>query len=70
MFDTDLRAQLAEVLPGRHALSATVPTLAMPVFDASSIAGYWAEAGAASGNAEQTAPITQGLVSAPSLPVI
>jgi hypothetical protein len=70
MSTTDLRAQSAEVLPGRHALSTTVPSLALPVLDPSSVAGYWAAAGAASGDAEQTAPITQGLTNPPALPVI
>jgi hypothetical protein len=56
-----------EPLPDRTLLS-LVPMLPTPL-DTSSLAGFVQNAGVVSGNAEQTAPIAQGLASAPALPI-
>jgi hypothetical protein len=56
-----------EPLPERTMLSllAGLPT----PLDTSSLAGLVQSVGTTSGNADQTAPIVQGLTSAPSLPM-
>jgi hypothetical protein len=63
----ELEAQAVELLPDRAALSlldgfSSIPTPA-------GIGGLVSNAGAASGAADQTAPIVQGLSGPPSLPL-
>jgi hypothetical protein len=68
--DTTPRHELdaVEALPDRTMLTllSGIPT----PMDTSGLAGFVQNAGAASGNAEQTAPIVQGLSSTPSLPTL
>jgi hypothetical protein len=55
-----------DTLPERTMLS-LLSGLPTP-FDTGSLAGYVQTAGGASGNADQTAPVVQGLSGPPSLP--
>ena len=57
-----------EALPDRTMLSllSGIPT----PMDTSGLAGFFQNAGTATGNADQTAPIVQGLSSTPSLPTL
>ena len=62
----ELEAARVEQLPERTVLS-LFPGLP-PTLDSSSLAGFVGNVGAAGGNAEQTAPIVQGLTTSPALP--
>jgi hypothetical protein len=68
--DTSTRHELdaVEALPERTMLS-LLSGLPTPM-DTSGLAGFVQNAGTASGNADQTAPIVQGLSSTPSLPTL
>jgi hypothetical protein len=57
-----------EPLPERAMLS-LLPGLPTPL-DTSSLAGLVQSVGTTSGNAQQTAPIAQGLSSTPALPML
>ena len=63
---SELEAQVVEILPDRTALSIVGGLASIPT--ASSIGGLVSGAGTASGAADQTAPIVQGLSSPPAIP--
>jgi hypothetical protein len=64
----DLDAVRVEPLPERTVLS-LLPGLP-PTLDSSSLATLVGHVGTTSGNAEQTAPIVQGLTTSPALPSV
>jgi hypothetical protein len=64
----DLDGARVEPLPERTVLS-LAPGLP-PTLDSSSLATLVGHVGASSGNAEQTAPIVQGLTTSPRLPAV
>jgi hypothetical protein len=63
----DLDAQNVELLPARAALASL---LGGSLFDSANLASLIGNMGTASGNADQTAPIVQGLTTTPTLPTI
>jgi hypothetical protein len=63
----DLEAQDIEPLPARAALASL---LGGSLFDSANLASLIGDMGAAGGNADQTAPIVQGLTTTPALPTI
>jgi hypothetical protein len=64
----DLDCACVEPLPERTVLS-LLPGLP-PTLDTSNLATLVGHVGATSGNAEQTAPIVQGLTTRPALPAV
>ena len=64
----ELEAQVVEILPDRTALSIVDGLTSIPT--PSSLAGLVSNAGTASGAADQTAPIVQGLSSPPTIPAL
>jgi len=64
----ELDAQAVEILPDRAALSIVDGLTAIPT--PSSIGALVSNAGSASGAADQTAPIVQGLSAPPAVPAL
>ena len=64
----ELEAQAVEMLPERTLPSIVGGLASIPT--PSSLAGLVSNAGAASGAADQTAPIVQGLSAPPSIPAL
>jgi hypothetical protein len=63
----ELEAQAVDALPTRAALASL---LGGSLFDTGNLASLIGGMGAAGGNADQTAPIVQGLSSAPTTPTM
>jgi hypothetical protein len=65
----ELDAQAVETLPERATMELLGGNLFAVPAGPSDIAGFISQASAASGNAEQTAPIVQGLTAPPQVPM-
>jgi hypothetical protein len=63
----ELEAEAVDVLPARAALASL---LGGSLFGTGNLASLIGGAGAASGNADQTAPIVQGLGTSPTIPAM
>jgi hypothetical protein len=63
---TCMHDETAEVLPERTAMSLVNANLALPI-NLALAANVLSDASVAAANAEQTTPITQGLMTAPTL---
>jgi hypothetical protein len=63
----ELQAEAVDVLPERAALASL---LGGSLFDTGNLASLIGGVGDASGNADQTAPIVQGLGSTPTIPAM
>jgi hypothetical protein len=64
----ELEAQVVEILPDRAALSLVDGLASIPT--PSSLGSLVSNAGTASGAADQTAPIVQGLSAPPAIPAL